>query len=275
VNQTRICRRALGDLWRIDSHRDYHRALFDEGLHRYLRLAKRRGHAPGAMLVVGAGVREARALARHPFDRVVLSNVAEPDDAVREAVEQDPRLCFEIANAECLPYDSGSFDAVLCKETLHHLPRPVLGLYELLRVCRRATVFVEPWDCALGRMLDRFGLATRYERNQPSNAGGRSNYVYRWSRRSLENLLRSLYLESGFTLDVSVGWASSRALVRRGRVARRAAAFAGWAASHAPGARGNLATVLVAPGASAPPDAKRSEVLRLAEPVHRPEAVMR
>jgi len=49
-------------------------------------------------------------------------------------------------NVESLSYSDGQFDFVLCKETLHHLPRPYIGLYEMLRVSKIGIVVIEPYD---------------------------------------------------------------------------------------------------------------------------------
>ncbi|HEY5658042.1 MAG TPA: class I SAM-dependent methyltransferase [Myxococcota bacterium] len=254
MNRTRIQRHPLRALWRLDSFEDYHGLLFDHALGAYLERAKRSGHAPGSLLAVGACWREAQALVHTPFERIVLSGISEPDEAIQKACDADPRVRFEYANAEHLPFASGSFDLVFCKESLHHLARPVLGLYEMLRVCRRAVVFVEPWSCALVRLLDCAGLTTRYERGQRGNLRERDNFVYRWTRRQLESLLCSLYLESGYELELTVGWLSTRAQVRRPRWIRRLAALGGHLASWTPGARGNFATALIAPGRDLPPD---------------------
>jgi ubiquinone/menaquinone biosynthesis C-methylase UbiE len=53
---------------------------------------------------------------------------------------------FSVQNAEALSLPDASFDYVFCKEALHHLPRPWLGLYEMTRVARRAVVLIEPND---------------------------------------------------------------------------------------------------------------------------------
>lgn len=254
MNRTRIQRHPLRALWRVDSFEDYHGLLFEHALRSYLALAKRSGNAPGELLAVGACWREAQSLVGYPFERIVLSGVAEPDDAVQKAYQEDARVEFEYANAEHLPFASGSFDLVFCKESLHHLARPVLGLYEMLRVCRRAVVFIEPWSCALVRLLERAGIATRYEHDQWGNLRARDNFVYRWTRRRLESLLCSLYLESGYTLDLTVGWMSTRAQVRGPRWMHRLAAVGGHAASRVPGARGNFATALITPGRDRPGD---------------------
>lgn len=254
MNRTRMYRHPLRKLWRLDSYEDYHGLLFGHALDAYLALAKQSGHAPGDALALGACWREAERLVHYPFERIVLSGISEPDDAIERACERDARVLHEYANAEHLPFDSASFDLVFCKESLHHLARPVLGLYEMLRVCRRAVVLIEPWNCALTRLLDRAGIATRYEREQPLNARERDNYIYRWSRRDLESLLCSLYLESGYRLDLTVGWLSVRAQVRVAAPIRRLATLGGHLASFVPGARGNLATILIAPGRDLPPD---------------------
>ncbi|MFA6014053.1 MAG: methyltransferase domain-containing protein [Gallionellaceae bacterium] len=49
-------------------------------------------------------------------------------------------------NAEKISLPDDSFDYVLCKEALHHMPRPILAIYEMLRVARKGIVFVEPQD---------------------------------------------------------------------------------------------------------------------------------
>jgi SAM-dependent methyltransferase len=258
---SRICvrRRSLDALLGVQCHADYHDLLFREALAPYCDAEKRAGRAAGSVLAVGAGWREAQALSSWPFERIVLSGVAEPDAAVEEAAARDPRMSYELANAEALPYASRSFDLVLCKEALHHLARPVLGLYEMLRVCRRRAVLIEPWDCGLIAVFDRLGWTTRFERSLASNLAARDNHVYRFARRALEGWLASYYLESGARCEVNVGWLSTRVLMPRSALLRRALLAAGWGASQLPGAAGNLATVSIEPGSDLPPDPRPLE----------------
>jgi SAM-dependent methyltransferase len=254
VSRIRIRRRSLDTLLRVQRYEDYHDLLFEEALDPHCAAAKRAGREPGAVLAVGAGWREAQALVRRPFQRIVLSGVAEPDPQVQEACARDPRVVYELANGEALPYESKSFDLVLSKEALHHLARPVLGWYEMLRVCRHRAVMIEPWDCGLQRGFDRLGLTTRFERGQIDNIAARDNHVFRFGERSLAALLASYYLESGARCDVRVGWLSTRVLMPRSAAVRRALVTAGWAASQLPGAAGNLATISIEPGNDLPPD---------------------
>ena len=53
---------------------------------------------------------------------------------------------FSKQNAENLDFEANSFDYVLIKETLHHLPRPWLAIYESFRVCRKGVIIIEPND---------------------------------------------------------------------------------------------------------------------------------
>jgi SAM-dependent methyltransferase len=56
-------------------------------------------------------------------------------------------------NAEDIQARSGSFDIVYCKEAYHHLPRPAVGLYEMIRVARVCVILCEPCDHG-GRLFD-------------------------------------------------------------------------------------------------------------------------
>ncbi len=49
-------------------------------------------------------------------------------------------------NVESLSFENETFDFVLCKETFHHLPRPYIGLYEMLRVSKVGVILLEPYD---------------------------------------------------------------------------------------------------------------------------------
>jgi len=50
-----------------------------------------------------------------------------------------------VADVERLPFADGSFDVVICCETLEHVPNPVSAINELARVCRGRVVVTIPW----------------------------------------------------------------------------------------------------------------------------------
>lgn len=52
-------------------------------------------------------------------------------------------LCI---NAEKIDLPDNSFDFVVCKEALHHMPRPYMAIYEMIRVAKKGVCFIEPND---------------------------------------------------------------------------------------------------------------------------------
>ncbi len=90
-----------------------------------------------------------------------------------------------VADTETLPFGDNSFDYAFVAASLHHLPRPFLGLYELLRVAKRGVIAIEPNDSLLTRLATRLRLATEIERS--------GNYVYRFSARDVERVARALF----------------------------------------------------------------------------------
>jgi SAM-dependent methyltransferase len=100
-----------------------------------------------SVLNVGAGTG-----AYEPTDRVVVA--VEPSATMRRARPHGSASCVA-ANAESLPFDDRSFDAVMAILTVHHWRDYRLGLRELRRVARRLVLVVH-WDQAV---MDRFWLA--------------------------------------------------------------------------------------------------------------------
>ncbi len=110
---------------------------------------------------------------------------------------------YAVENVEHLTYVDNSFDYVLCKESYHHFPRPYLGVYEMLRVCRKGVVLIEPHDpisrmpllLALRNTLDRINpsLLQRIWKNRYSfeEVG---NYVFKLSEREIEKLSMGINL---------------------------------------------------------------------------------
>lgn len=121
----------------------------------------------------------------------------------------------------------------------------------MLRCCRRAAIFIEPYDSLARRALERIRVASVYERRK-RNPGRRDNYVYPFSRRQLQNLLNSYYLDSGYRLELHYGWYSDRASWRAPAALRPLSAYAGWLMQYLPGAEGNLVTAVICPGADRP-----------------------
>lgn len=103
---------------------------------------------------------------------------------------------FAKENAESLSFADASFDYAFCKESYHHFPRPMLALYEMLRVSSKGVVLIEPNDYWIGRGPLRqllffifnglFGLIGKRIDSFGFEEFG--NFVYTISRRELEKV---------------------------------------------------------------------------------------
>jgi ubiquinone/menaquinone biosynthesis C-methylase UbiE len=74
--------------------------------------------------------------------------------ALREARGVAPHTHLEAASAERLPFARGSFDVVIIKHIIEHLPRPELAIAELGRVLRPGgccSFRLPTWDRCCGR----------------------------------------------------------------------------------------------------------------------------
>lgn len=107
-------------------------------------------------------------------------------------------------NVERLTYNDNSFDYVICKEAFHHFPRAYLGLYEMIRVCGKATILVtEPIDILskisllvwIKNICDKINpsLINKVWKNRFSweSVG---NYVFKISEREIEKIAMGMGL---------------------------------------------------------------------------------
>ena len=113
-----------------------------------------------------------------------------------EAKAQATIADYRKENAESLSFADESFDFVLCKESYHHFPRPMVALHEMIRVARHGVLLIEPNDQELP---DSFAtILSRSMKSIVKKLLGRStnghrfeelgNYVYGISRREIEKV---------------------------------------------------------------------------------------
>jgi ubiquinone/menaquinone biosynthesis C-methylase UbiE len=115
--------------------------------------------------------------------RIFVTDFSE--EAVATTAQSFPGVQGQVQDLERLSFEDDHFDYSYVAASLHHLPRPILGLYELLRVSRYGVMVIEPNDSWLTRLATRLGLAQKIERS--------GNYVYRISKRDVEKLASSLF----------------------------------------------------------------------------------
>jgi predicted O-linked N-acetylglucosamine transferase (SPINDLY family)/SAM-dependent methyltransferase len=125
----------------------------------------------------GSGT-DAWMLLRTGFRSVLATDL---DDTVLAEIQRRGYIKdFKVENAEALGFADGSFDFVLCKESLHHMNRPYAAIYEILRVAKYGVVVIEPQDPWIDWPCRTDATEPHYE------AVG--NYVYQFSARELEKI---------------------------------------------------------------------------------------
>jgi len=107
---------------------------------------------------------------------------------------------YKIENAESLSFQDSEFDYVFCKESYHHFPRPMLALYEMLRVANSGVVLIEPNDQYIVnkfseilfrkiKKIIKFFLGQNTDKHSFEESG---NYVFTISRREIEKVALGL-----------------------------------------------------------------------------------
>jgi len=123
---------------------------------------------------------------------------------LQEAKEMKIISDYRKENAEALSFADNSFDFSFCKEAYHHFPRPYIAIYEMLRVSKKAIVFIEPNDkiekkfpevflnAAKARIKKIFGRTIHHTDTWSFEESG--NYIYMVSKREMEKVALALQL---------------------------------------------------------------------------------
>jgi ubiquinone/menaquinone biosynthesis C-methylase UbiE len=159
--------------------------------------AKRVLSTGDSMLVVAGGLTDRTCLLEAGFTDVVISNL----DHLEGAAEYRPFrwMCLD---AEKIALGDASFDWVIVHAGLHHLSVPAAGICEMFRVARKGIVCFEARDSWAMRLARRASLTTDYELEPAFLSGGTlggyrngpiPNYVYRWTEREFEKVVKSYH----------------------------------------------------------------------------------
>jgi SAM-dependent methyltransferase len=139
------------------------------------------------------------------FTNVTVSDVSQV--GVDEATGRDSRLKGMRLDALQAGIDDDSFPIVVVQDGLHHLPNPVAGFTEMLRIASIAAIFLEPHRSLVGRVLGQ-----TWERN-----GEAVNYVFRWDRALVEDVASSYLGPDAFDNLSFSFWHHNLHLERLGR----------------------------------------------------------
>lgn len=150
-----------------------------------------------SVLVVAGGPTDRSCLLEAGFRNVLISNL----DNQQGATEYHPFrwMCLD---AEKIALDDSSFDWVIVHAGLHHLSVPAAGVCEMFRVARKGILCFEARDSWAMRLAKRASLTSDYELEPAFLSDGKTggyrngpipNYVYRWTEREFEKVIKSYY----------------------------------------------------------------------------------
>jgi SAM-dependent methyltransferase len=112
-----------------------------------------------------------------------VSDISE--NAVKTAQKTFESIEGFVEDNESMSLADDTFDYSFIAASLHHLPRPLKGLYELLRVARYGLIVIEPNDSWVCRIATSLKLAREYEES--------GNYVYRLGKRDVAKIAKALF----------------------------------------------------------------------------------
>lgn len=137
------------------------------------------------------------------FDQNVLEALGFKNYTISSMYEEE--TCeiknYKKEDAECLSFEDSSFDNVIVHAGLHHCYSPHQALCEMFRVASKNVIVFESQDSILMRLFERLGFVLEYELDAVIASQGRSggvnnlpipNYVYRWTPREVEKIIRAL-----------------------------------------------------------------------------------
>jgi ubiquinone/menaquinone biosynthesis C-methylase UbiE len=198
---------AFQDLYKVDNRERFGFHLTEDKLIRYLRdrrLQKGLDYLKGMfgdavyqwkVLIVCGGVGgEGIFFLKAGFPDVTVSDFSANSLVI--ARQFDKNLKTIELNAEDVNLPDESYDLVVVQDGLHHLPRPALGLTEMLRVAEKAIIVIEPYNSVVGKLI-----GTEWE-----DQDGSINYVYRWDKKMVEQTVKSYLLKNFRAIRVFRFW---------------------------------------------------------------------
>jgi ubiquinone/menaquinone biosynthesis C-methylase UbiE len=117
--------------------------------------------------------------------KIYVSDIA--NNAVLGTIASFENIQGTVGDTEGLPFNDNTFDYSFIAHSLHHLSKPMLGLYDLLRVSKSGVIVIEPNDSILTRIATSLSLAHEIEEV--------GNYVYRFSKRDVVKTTRALFYD--------------------------------------------------------------------------------
>ncbi len=194
------------EIYSIDQEASYGYNFTKDALTRYLRdrrlykalkvLANKNQNTVGwkVLSLCGGVGGEGVFFVNNGFEDVTVSDIS--DNSLKICNQFAPSIKTVKQNAESLDFPDNSFDIVVVQDGLHHLPRPVSGFTEMLRVAKKAVVVIEPYNGFIGKLI-----GTEWE-----VAGDAMNYVFRWNKNMVSQTVKSFLLKNYSSIKVIRCW---------------------------------------------------------------------
>ncbi len=251
MNKIIQSRPSIKEILEVNSPEHFHSFLVNQSINSYIKNLKNKLDL-SSVLALGANHVEAENFIKFPFKKIVLTGITPADERIKRVIKKDKRVSYKIENIEKLSFKSSKFDMVFVKEALHHVSRPILGLYEMLRVSKNVVIFIEPHETFLGNILEKLNLSSIYEKNYFNGKKLRDNYVYRWNKKEIIKIMNSYYLESGYKIIFSNCWMSNRYNMKHSSFLIKIFNLFGWFLSFLPKNKGNYLICTIFAGKDIP-----------------------
>lgn len=102
---------------------------------------------------------------------------------------------YKKINAEKISLTDSSYEYILCKESYHHFPRPIIALYEMIRVAKKAVILIEPNDVRKRSLSWKNILGIEDLRSYYNKFEVSGNYVYGITRREIQKVALGIGLK--------------------------------------------------------------------------------
>lgn len=141
-------------------------------------------------------------------------------------------------NAEELTFADEEFDWGFVKAGLHHLPRPAIGIYELLRISKKGVFILEGHD--------GFWLSMIREKLFPNRDWETSgNYVYRFKKREVMKICLGLDMPCFAIKTTFLPWSSAQEKIKHGSLSYKIRHLFYKCLNYFFSSQGNLFTVII------------------------------
>jgi hypothetical protein len=154
---------------------------------------------PESLLTIGDNLARDAGFFKHNLPRCMCTASDLETSGLKQVIQEGYVDKIQNIDVENIDYPDCSVDIVVAKEAFHHWPRPMLGLYEMLRVARRAILLIEPNDVFRGSSVEPHCSPDAYS-DQYEEVG---NYKYQISVRELLKAAWSLYLPMCATIGLN------------------------------------------------------------------------